>query len=1122
MGIKLKKLAYAVLALLVAVVTLLAGGVVTQAVQQNGLPGYYGNQGSSGVSYMGYHGFQLGPVAGSPGSYRYCIQAAVPLGVTDGDWQTVTDHDSVVAAQMVNKYKDNTDDVIQAAISYALHDHLDSGVGWTDYKNIMNANGLEGGDINAVVQRAGELWTEAENMTVTTAEKPQVKYTNGQRKGQIYVYLRNASGGYVSGVPYRIVYDSDMIKVDAKSGVTDGQPITVNWEALKTGTTKAYVQYDRAAARKLSPGTQTLFSIGDADPGSSPEVEFKISKGMKVTLGSDATKAYESGLSVNEVVKTEKGDRLKDTVTVNAVDQGNDGNDITDGLNHDINDWLTGNNGERVPINVKVSVYGAYTDEQAQAYRDKAKTGKQTVPEGATKIAEGVLSVSDSDTYTISTADKLKYSDGLTDETLPLGHYTFVWEAANSIQDKTAIEQATGSPVQNETAEGAEDGYPLLSDVTDGFFASREEVVTHNMRPTVSSSVTSANKAATETVIGSDGKSRPAIQVADGMVYREKSAPLRDNVTINVLDSNGDGKVDTYDWLHTAEARKKGDYSEDTQAPITIVGEYIASADQATYEKYLTLAKKGTVTSLPDGMKVYATTTFDVTKAGTYLVSNLSSDKPTSEWKAVDGESLDSLPSGYGTFRYRILNENQKNLSKSTGVAIAKDYPFAQDADDGYFTSDETIYTRFDFGLDSQASFNTVKVGETTGDKLIVVKTRDEDKWPTFARSTVVEGEEDSRELVPLKLQGYLVKLSDDPEYKVTETDKMPDNANIVHKTTLDNITSYGEYDTAAYTYNAEGTFAWYWQMEPDLTSANHLTNEAWRKLTHGLVNHQFGLASEIVRVTDSKTCAVTSKAQGKVKIENGKADLHDIAYLTDCAAADTIEFELWKQNAGAISNDTLIATTAKQNVDGKSEITSPTVTQAVESGDTYYWRELVRDTDGKPIHYGAARVESETVEIEGDAPVCEVSSKAQGKVTAKDGKADLYDIAYLNCAKATTIEFELWKQSEGDVSRDLRITVTQPQDATGKTEIQSHTVTQTVKDGDVYYWREITKDADGNVLSYGDARVADETVEIKVPHLAQTGVMVGGVFAVIGGLAGAGVMVNMAGLHGKRKRHNA
>ncbi len=34
-----------------------------------------------------------------------------------------------------------------------------------------------------------------------------------------------------------------------------------------------------------------------------------------------------------------------------------------------------------------------------------------------------------------------------------------------SSKDKTTIEQATGSPVQNENAAGAEDGYPLLNDV---------------------------------------------------------------------------------------------------------------------------------------------------------------------------------------------------------------------------------------------------------------------------------------------------------------------------------------------------------------------------------------------------------------------------------------------------------------------------------------------------------------------------------------------------------------------------------------------------------------------------------------------------------------------------------
>lgn len=85
MGFNFRKTARAVLATLVAAVTLLAGSVSARAAQKDGRPGYYSNPGSHNTTYTGSHGFVLGPEAGSQGAWKYCIEAGTLITETDGD-----------------------------------------------------------------------------------------------------------------------------------------------------------------------------------------------------------------------------------------------------------------------------------------------------------------------------------------------------------------------------------------------------------------------------------------------------------------------------------------------------------------------------------------------------------------------------------------------------------------------------------------------------------------------------------------------------------------------------------------------------------------------------------------------------------------------------------------------------------------------------------------------------------------------------------------------------------------------------------------------------------------------------------------------------------------------------
>ena len=205
--------------------------------------------------------------------------------------------------------------------------------------------------------------------------------------------------------------------------------------------------------------------------------------------------------------------------------------------------------------------------------------------------------------------------------------------------------------------------------------------------------------------------------------------------------------------------------------------------------------------------------------------------------------------------------------------------------------------------------------------------------------------------------------MSDDPSAAIEETDTVPDNAVKVHETDIKDVTKFGTYTTDSFTLTESGTYAWHWVMTPSLTgdqNHNPLAALAWRQLTHGKVQHAFGLASEIVRVRKPETpkCEVSTRSQGEVTMENGKADLHDELLLKNCEQAAKAEFELWRQADGDQSGDVLITVTGK--VDAKDGIHSPTVT--VHETGTYYWREKVYDQTGGLVSYGDARKPNETV----------------------------------------------------------------------------------------------------------------------------------------------------------------
>ena len=312
--------------------------------------------------------------------------------------------------------------------------------------------------------------------------------------------------------------------------------------------------------------------------------------------------------------------------------------------------------------------------------------------------------------------------------------------------------------------------------------------------------------------------------------------------TLGVTDVNGDGKVDTQDWLHTKDGQGEGKETEDNQITLTVNGSIYGGMTREQAEQAQKDTAAGKTVELPKQAVKLATATFTTNKAGDYLISSSDEDKPVAQWKAEDGVDLTNLPSGYATFVFDIANKDQDTESQ-TGIKPSKDYPFAKDVHEAPFTADETVMIRLTPKLDSTVSSKEVKAGETTIDKLVVAKTNEKDVWPTYPETNVTEGETAKSTPLSLDFHGVLYKVSDDPSAAIEETDTVPENAVKVHEADIKDVTKFGTYTTDSFTLTDTGTYAWHWVMTPSLTgdqNHNPLTALAWRQLTHGKVQHAF------------------------------------------------------------------------------------------------------------------------------------------------------------------------------------------------------------------------------------------------------------------------------------------
>lgn len=897
---------------------------------QNGNPGLWTNVGtitfSNGKKYENM-AQSLGVVDRVNGKNAYCIQADTLYTGTAGDWGDWTDErtkpDAQKLAWLTNKYNNDRDDLTQAAIAGLIHQKLDP-MG-NEYLNGLRQLGwADGPSWDAYAAKMDSLWNEAVNGTPTNLDM-KYQYTIGQRKGLVTPSIMNGNGQYVSGLQYTVTLNGpavfDQNNSTAITGTTTNKKQDIAWTATGNGKVTYKLTYKNPQAIRLNSPNQDLMAPTDPQIVSK-NIQFEVLNNFKPTIESNQTDH-----------RIEYGHAPEDDLTWHVDPTGGD--------------WIEG-----ATIKSTGTLY--YFAKKPVEGQTTVKDGVKAATATAAGDKDGATNHVDAASITMD-PDFVKTHPGATPSSLPdTGWYTWVWQITPDMQDANMKQYLSTD-----------------YDWSDNVLEAESTQHVRNMQPTIKSSVSDAYKNDQSTVTGADGTERPSVQIGSAqasdktdVVYLEKGSVIRDKVTLGVTDVNGDGKVDTQDWLHTKDGQGEGKETEDNQITLTVNGTIYGGMTREQAEQAQKDTAAGKTVELPKQAVKLATATFTTNKAGDYLISSSDEDKPVAQWKAEDGVDLTNLPSGYATFVFDIANKDQ-DTENQTGIKPSKDYPFAKDVHEAPFTADETVMIRLTPKLDSTVSSKEVKAGETTIDKLVVAKTNEKDVWPTYPETNVTEGETAKSTPLSLDFHGVLYKVSDDPSAAIEETDTVPENAVKVHEADIKDVTRFGTYTTDSFTLTDTGTYAWHWVMTPSLTgdqNHNPLTALAWRQLTHGKVQHAFGLASEIVRVQGKKPdvpkCEVSTKSQGEVTMENGRADLHDELLLKNCEQAAKAEFELWKQANGDQSGDVLITVTGK--VDAVDGAHSPTVT--VHETGTYYWREKVYDKSGKLISYGDARKSNETV----------------------------------------------------------------------------------------------------------------------------------------------------------------
>lgn len=238
------------------------------------------------MSWWGSHSAWLGVEeydgAGNP---TYCIEAGKIWKGDSGNWTTVTDDTHLTAAWLVDKHKADHSSATQAAVAYALHEHVENTASGESHWGTVKTVGLEGADINAIAGNAAQLWADAENTRPANIDA-SYKYTNAQRKGAVAVGIKGANG-YVSGIPYTVTLSGpaifDATGTQTANGTTSNSKQDLAWTATGNGNVTWRFKFSRPTAKVLSQsGGQDL--LMPSDPGTvTHDISFQVRRDFQPT-----------------------------------------------------------------------------------------------------------------------------------------------------------------------------------------------------------------------------------------------------------------------------------------------------------------------------------------------------------------------------------------------------------------------------------------------------------------------------------------------------------------------------------------------------------------------------------------------------------------------------------------------------------------------------------------------------------------------------------------------------------------------------------------------------------------------------------------------------------------------
>lgn len=303
----LKRLGRIVAASVAAVATLAGGmlvaGTANAATAQG--PGYWFNPFNSGLVHAGHHGFALGVQGTRNGRPAYCIQVGVAgIDTNAGTWADATDATSKVAAYMVDKNAGDMSDLTQAAVAYAIHEHLDEHpTWWASVKT--HQTGLEGGDWNTVATRAAQLWQDAaDNMPANI--RASYKYTQGERKGTYDPGIRTSTGAFISGLAYTLKINGpavfDATGTNTYTGTTTGAAEHIAWTATGNGSVSVTASHKISKAIKQSAPGQDLFAPTDPET-TSANITFNVRRDFQPTVSTQVgSKIVPRGARVSDRV----------------------------------------------------------------------------------------------------------------------------------------------------------------------------------------------------------------------------------------------------------------------------------------------------------------------------------------------------------------------------------------------------------------------------------------------------------------------------------------------------------------------------------------------------------------------------------------------------------------------------------------------------------------------------------------------------------------------------------------------------------------------------------------------------------------------------------------------------